>query len=73
MSTPAPATGQRLGPYELVSPTGKGSMGEVWKGRDTRLNRDAAIKLSRAEFIRRETGRGESMTLIKETQELADV
>jgi serine/threonine protein kinase len=73
MSTPAPATGQRLGPYQLVSPIGKGGMGEVWKGRDTRLNRDVAIKFSRAEFIRRETARGESMTLIKETQELADV
>jgi len=72
MSTPAPATGQRLGPYELVSPIGKGGMGEVWKGRDTRLNREV-IKFSRAEFIRRETARGESMTLIKETQELADV
>jgi hypothetical protein len=48
-------------------------MGEVWKGRDTRLIRDDAIKFSRAEFIRRETARGESMTLIKETQELADV
>ena len=73
MSTPAPATGQCLGPYQLVSPIGKGGMGEVWKGLDTRLNRDLAIKFSRAEFIRRETARGQRMTLIKETQELADV
>jgi serine/threonine protein kinase len=73
MFTPARATGQCLGLYQLVSPIGKGGMGEVWKGRDTRLNRDVAIKFSRAEFIRRETARGESMTLIKETQELADV
>ena len=55
MSTPAPAIGQCLGPYQLVSPIGKGGMGEVWKGRDTRLNRDVAIKFSRVEFIRRET------------------
>ncbi|MBV9082332.1 MAG: hypothetical protein JOZ62_06640 [Acidobacteriaceae bacterium] len=71
MSSPASATGQRLGRYEVVSPIGKGGMGEVWKRRDT-LNRDVAIKLSRAEFIRRESARGESMTLIKETQQLAD-
>jgi serine/threonine protein kinase len=50
MSTPAPATGQCLGLYQLVSPIGKGAMGEVWKGRDTRLNHDVAKKFSRAEF-----------------------
>ena len=66
------ASGEQLGPYRISSLIGKGGMGEVWKGRDTRLNREV-IKFSRAEFIRRETARGESMTLIKETQELADV
>ena len=64
--------GTPLGNYEILSAIGRGGMGEVWKGRDTRLNREV-IKFSRAEFIRRETARGESMTLIKETQELADV
>ncbi len=31
--------GTRLGPYVLVSPIGTGGMGEVWKARDTRLDR----------------------------------
>ena len=37
--------GARLGPYEIVAPIGAGGMGEVYRGRDTRLNRDVAIKL----------------------------
>ena len=37
--------GTRLGPYELLEPLGAGGMGEVWKGRDTRLERDVAIKI----------------------------
>src|SRR5438552_14318528 len=34
----------RLGAYELLSPLGVGGMGEVWKARDTRLNRIVAVK-----------------------------
>jgi len=37
--------GTRLGPYEVLSPLGAGGMGEVWKARDTRLDREVAIKL----------------------------
>src|SRR5215468_4515363 len=48
MSSAAPA--QRLGPYELLTPIGKGGMGEVWRARDTRLNRDVAIKLCSEQF-----------------------
>ena len=37
--------GSRLGPYEIVAPLGVGGMGEVYRARDTRLNRDVAIKV----------------------------
>jgi len=37
--------GARLGPYEIVSPLGVGGMGEVYKARDTRLDRAVAIKV----------------------------
>ena len=42
MTLPA---GSRLGPYEIVAPLGAGGMGEVYKARDTRLGRDAAVKV----------------------------
>jgi Tol biopolymer transport system component/predicted Ser/Thr protein kinase len=41
---PLPA-GARLGPYEILSPLGAGGMGEVYRARDIRLNRDVAIKV----------------------------
>src|SRR5438128_8267640 len=44
------STGTRLGPYEVVAPLGAGGMGEVWKARDTRLDRSVAIKVLPAEF-----------------------
>jgi eukaryotic-like serine/threonine-protein kinase len=37
--------GSRLGPYEVVSALGAGGMGEVWRGKDTRLDREVAIKV----------------------------
>ena len=37
--------GDRLGPYEIVAPLGSGGMGEVYRARDTKLNRDVAIKV----------------------------
>ena len=40
----------RLGAYEILSPLGAGGMGEVFRARDTRLNRDVAIKVLPAEF-----------------------
>jgi serine/threonine protein kinase len=36
--------GDKLGPYEILAPIGAGGMGEVWKARDTRLDRIVAIK-----------------------------
>ncbi|MDQ6799277.1 MAG: protein kinase [Acidobacteriota bacterium] len=42
--------GTRLGPYEVIAPIGAGGMGEVWRGRDTRLDRSVAIKILPAEL-----------------------
>jgi serine/threonine-protein kinase len=44
------STGDKLGPYEILSRIGAGGMGEVWKARDTRLGRDVAIKVSSENF-----------------------
>jgi Tol biopolymer transport system component len=42
------AAGTRLGPYEIVSAIGAGGMGEVYRARDTRLDRTVAIKILRS-------------------------
>ena len=39
------ASGTKLGPYEIASPLGAGGMGEVYRARDSRLDRDVAIKV----------------------------
>ena len=44
-SDPAGSAGSRLGPYEVLHRIGAGGMGEVYKARDTRLNRTVAIKV----------------------------
>src|SRR3954463_10754362 len=38
-------TGSHLGPYEILSAIGAGGMGEVYRARDTKLNRDVALKV----------------------------
>jgi len=44
------SAGTRLGPYEILSPIGAGGMGEVYRARDAKLNRDVAIKVLPAAF-----------------------
>ncbi len=45
--------GTKLGPYEILSRIGEGGMGQVWKARDTRLDRIVAIKTSHKKFSER--------------------
>jgi serine/threonine protein kinase len=47
------SAGDKLGPYEIVAPIGAGGMGDVYKARDTRLDRIVAIKVSAAQFSER--------------------
>jgi serine/threonine protein kinase len=47
------ASGTRLGPYEIIAPIGAGGMGEVYKARDTRLDRMVAVKVSQERFSER--------------------
>jgi serine/threonine protein kinase len=42
--------GTKLGPYEILSPLGAGGMGEVYRARDARLERDVAVKILPADF-----------------------
>src|SRR5262245_19333208 len=46
-------TGTRLGPYEIVDTIGAGGMGEVYRARDTRLDRTVAIKIVEGRFSER--------------------
>jgi Tol biopolymer transport system component/predicted Ser/Thr protein kinase len=47
------SSGGTLGPYEIIAKVGEGGMGEVYRARDTRLDRDVAIKVSTTEFSER--------------------
>lgn len=45
--------GDKLGPYEILAPIGSGGMGQVYRARDARLNRNVAIKVSGEQFSQR--------------------
>ncbi len=61
------APGAKLGPYEIVAPLGAGAMGEVYKARDTRLERTVAIKILPAHLssdpVRRQRFEREAKTI----------
>jgi serine/threonine protein kinase len=46
-------TGSRLGVYGLIAPIGEGGLGQVYRARDTKLDRDVAIKILPEALLRR--------------------
>jgi len=59
--------GDKLGPYEILAPVGKGGMGEVYRAHDSRLNRDVAIKVSNAQFTERFTREARAIAALNHT------
>ena len=51
------SAGDKLGPYEILALIGEGGMGEVWKARDTRLDRTVAVKVLPEHIAKREDPR----------------
>src|SRR5712672_1452712 len=63
------SSGTKLDPYEIVAPLGAGGMGEVYRARDTRLERTVAIKILLAQFssdpVRKQRFEREAKTISK--------
>src|ERR1051326_2880507 len=58
------SAGDKLGPYELLAPIGAGGMGEVYKARDTRLDRIVALKVSKTGFSERLEREGRAISAL---------
>src|SRR5689334_24998205 len=58
------STGTRLGPYEILSALGAGGMGEVYRARDTRLDRTVAIKVLNNRFSKRFEGEARAIAAL---------
>jgi eukaryotic-like serine/threonine-protein kinase len=69
--------GTKLGPYEIQSPLGAGGMGEVYRAKDTRLERTVAIKILPAQFsadpVRKQRFEREAKTISKQCREKSRV
>ena len=65
-----PSVGDKLGPYEILASIGKGGMCEVWKARDTRLDRIVALKLSDAQFGERLEREAKAIAALNHSQHL---
>jgi Tol biopolymer transport system component/predicted Ser/Thr protein kinase len=61
------SAGDKLGPYEILAPIGKGGMGEVFRAHDSRLNRDVALKVSNAQFTERFTREAHAIAALNHT------
>ena len=61
------APGDTLGPYEIQALVGTGGMGEVYRARDSRLNRDVAVKVSHTEFTERFTREARTIAALNHT------
>src|SRR6202795_1910356 len=61
------SVGDKLGPYEILALIGAGGMGEVYRARDSRLNRDVAIKVSNAQFTERFTHEARAIAALNHT------
>ena len=61
------SAGTRLGPYEILASIGAGGMGEVYRAHDSRLDRDVAIKVSKAQFTERFTREARAIAALNHT------
>jgi serine/threonine protein kinase len=61
------SAGDKLGPYEIIAPIGKGGMGEVYRAHDSRLNRYVAIKVSNEQFTERFTREARAIAALNHT------